>query len=201
MPAPTPTPRSATEWYFRWRGWIPLPLYVALLLLPWRYPNWKACWAVGSAIVVSGCLFRFWAIRHIGKAARTRTEKTRPLILTGPYAAIRNPLYIANIVIAIGFAGVACLPWYAPVLALLLFIHYHIVVRCEESALLAQHGDSYAQFLQEVPRWFPRKLGAAVFAKAPHPFAEAIFREKSGIIGVAAALGILAARTWWGLRG
>ncbi|MBI4566056.1 MAG: isoprenylcysteine carboxylmethyltransferase family protein [Planctomycetes bacterium] len=184
--------------YFRYRGWIPLPLYLSLLApLPGRDRHWLICWSVGIGIVFLGSAFRVWAIRHIGRSARTRTEKTRPLVFSGPYAIMRNPLYVANILIAAGFAVCAGLPVYAPALTVLLFIHYHIVARCEERGLRERHGEDYERYVREVPRWFPRRLGPAFREAAPNSWREAFYRERSGILGLLAAIAILAGTTWF----
>ena len=185
--------------YFRYRGWIPMPLYVALLApLPWRSrEEWMLWGAIGLGVVAIGSLFRLWAIRHIGKSARTRTEKLRPLIFSGPYAIMRNPLYVANIVIAAGFALAAGLPWYAPVLALLLFIHYHIVILCEEQLLLGRHEEDYASFLASTPRWFPRRVAPAFRDPAPHALGEALYRERSGLLALAVTIALIAAAVWF----
>jgi protein-S-isoprenylcysteine O-methyltransferase Ste14 len=191
---------SLSQKYFRYRGWIPLPLYLALLA-PWphpiREPRWKLWWAIGLGVVAVGAWFRLWAIRHIGKSARTRTEKTRPLIISGPYAIMRNPLYVANIIIAGGFALCACLPYYAPVLVLLLFLHYHIVAKCEEKGLHTRVGWEYEAYRGKVPRWIPRQLGPAFAYPAPNTVKETLFRERSGIMGVLAIIAVLAAATWF----
>jgi protein-S-isoprenylcysteine O-methyltransferase Ste14 len=184
--------------YFRYRGWIPVPLYLALLApLPWRSLNWKLWWAVGLGVVALGSWFRLWAIRHIGKSARTRTEKTRPLVISGPYAIMRNPLYVANILIAGGFALCACLWWYAPALVVLLFIHYHIVALCEEKGMHERIGWEYEAYRGKVPRWIPRQLGPAFAYPAPNTVRETLYRERSGILGVTAAIALLAAATWF----
>ena len=188
-----------TQKYFRYRGWIPLPLYLALLApIPGRRgADWMLWWGVGLGVVAFGSCFRLWSIRHIGKSARTRTEKTRPLVISGPYAIMRNPLYVANILIAGGFALCACLPWYALVLVVLLFIHYHIVAICEEKGLHTRVGWEYEAYRGKVPRWLPRRLGPAFAYPAPNTIKETLYRERSGILGVLATIALLAAATWF----
>lgn len=189
---------SFSQKYFRYRGWTPLPFYLALLApLPWRSTNWTLWWGVGLGVVALGSIFRLWAIRHIGKSARTRTEKTRPLVISGPYAIMRNPLYIANILIAGGFALCAGLPWYAPVLVVLLFLHYHVVAICEEKGLHTRVGWEYEAYRGKVPRWFPRQLGPAFAYPPQNTIKETLFRERSGILGVIATIALLAAATWF----
>ena len=53
-------------WLFRQRSWLPLPIALALVLLP--SPPLASPFLVwsGVALVASGELLRLWAVRHIG---------------------------------------------------------------------------------------------------------------------------------------
>jgi protein-S-isoprenylcysteine O-methyltransferase Ste14 len=186
--------------YFRWRGWIPIPLYVAIIALPWRSSRVWETLAAGMGILLLGCVFRLWAIRHIGHRARTHSQKTRPLVDTGPYAAVRNPLYIANILIASGFALATGLHWYAPLLACLLLLHYHLVVRCEEAGLLERHPQAYAEYQAKTPRWFPLFFRKNVWVRPNFTLGESLYREKSGILGVGLGIGMVVVWAWWRTR-
>ena len=188
--------------YFRLRGWIPIPFYAAIAALPpaWRTPRAWVALAAGLAVLLLGCLYRFWAIRFIGHRARTHSQKTRPLVMEGPYAAHRNPLYVANILIAVGATLGSGLLWYAPALGLLLLLHYHIVVLCEEAGLRERHGASYEEFLAKVPRWFPKLLRREVWLPPRFPVGECLYRERSGILGMTAAVAVLVAWAWWRTR-
>ena len=98
---------------------------------------------------------RLWAVHHIGVISRTRSERLGPLIATGPFAHVRNPLYLGNIALWLGFTLSAGLAWLAPVVLILLCLEYHAIVRWEEGLLAARLGDSYRAYLTRVPRWIP----------------------------------------------
>ena len=185
------------EAYFRMRGWTPIPLYAAIIFLPGRDPRVLACLIGGLSVLLLGCLFRFWAIRFIGHRARTHSQKTRPLVESGPYAAMRNPLYVANILIAAGFTAGSGLLWYAPTLALLLLIHYHLVVLCEERGLRERHGAAYDAYCSRVPRWLPNFFRGNVWVRGAFPLGECLYRERSGIVGVTAGLLAMTAWVFW----
>ena len=74
----------------------------------------------GVALTAAGELIRLWGVRHIGAVSRTRSDRLGPLVDTGPFAVIRNPLYVGNILIWAGFALSARLVWLAPIAVLLL---------------------------------------------------------------------------------
>ena len=97
-----------------------------------------------------------WGVHHIGAISRTRADRLGPLVSSGPFARVRNPLYVGNIAIWVGFALTARLVWLAPVIVLLLGLEYHAIVRWEEQLLEDRLGDGYRSYKSRVPRWAPR---------------------------------------------
>jgi steroid 5-alpha reductase family enzyme len=116
---------------------------------------------VGILVTLLGEVIRLWGVRHIGAISRTRTDRLGPLIDTGPFALVRNPLYIGNIALWVGFALTARLAWMAPIIALLLGLEYHAIVRWEEHFLLSRLGQTYREYTARVPRWIPGSNGRA----------------------------------------
>jgi len=110
----------------------------------------------GVALTVAGEVLRLWGVHHIGVVSRTRSDRLGPLVSSGPFALVRNPLYIGNVLIWLGFALTARLVWLAPIVLVLLGAEYHAIVRWEEQLLGARMGDAYSAYLARVPRWIPR---------------------------------------------
>src|SRR5437870_3145881 len=76
---------------FRYRTSIPVPIVIALLLLPAPHLAHPLFFdAAGIALVALGELIRLWAVRHIGVISRTRSDRLGPLVSTGPFALVRN---------------------------------------------------------------------------------------------------------------
>ena len=144
-------------WLFRRRTWLPLPLALALLLIPSaQQRSLTPVFVLGVGIVVLGELIRLWAVHHIGVISRTRSDRLGPLVATGPFARVRNPLYLGNIALWVGFALSARLPWMVPVVVAILGLEYHAIVRWEEGLLETRRGDEYRAYAARVPRWIPR---------------------------------------------
>ena len=140
-----------------------------------------------------GELLRLWAVRHIGVISRTRSDRLGPLVATGPFALVRNPLYLGNIALWIGFALSARLPWMVPVVVVLLGFEYHAIVRWEEHLLEAQRGDEYREYAAHVPRWIPKtkrrdQLFSASSAASAVAFSwrETFFSERGTLLAIAA---------------
>ena len=143
-------------WLFRHRTSLPLPVAIVILAVP-ASDAWRSPLVVGSGVVVTvlGELVRLWGVHHIGVISRTRSERLGPLVASGPFAMVRNPLYIGNIMLWVGFALTASLVWLAPVIVVLLGAEYHAIVRWEESLLESRLGDRYRVYAARVPRWLP----------------------------------------------
>jgi protein-S-isoprenylcysteine O-methyltransferase Ste14 len=141
-------------WLFRHRTSLPVPVSLAILVIPGGAAS-EALVGSGVVITLLGELIRLWGVHHIGVISRTRSERLGPLIDSGPFAIVRNPLYIGNIMLWVGFAVTARLVWLAPIVLVLLAAEYHAIVRWEETLLASRLGESYVDYTTRVNRWFP----------------------------------------------
>jgi protein-S-isoprenylcysteine O-methyltransferase Ste14 len=144
------------------------------------------------SVVLLGEAVRLWAVRHIGVISRTRSDRLGPLVVTGPFSLVRNPLYLGNILLWLGFTMVAGLAWLAPMVVLLLGAEYHAIVRWEERLLGARVGASYGDYVRRVPRWLPllttpaRMTGAAVFS-----WRDTLYSERGTLAAIIAGCALL----------
>jgi protein-S-isoprenylcysteine O-methyltransferase Ste14 len=175
-------------WLFKQRTWLPLPIAAALLVIPanpvslLRSTSW--IWS-GVPIVAAGELLRIWAVHHIGVISRTRSDRLGPLIDTGPFSIVRNPLYLGNILLWVGFAVSARLPWLVPAVVLLLAFEYHAIVRWEEQLLTARIGAAYGDYTRRVPRWVPAlRAPAGVADAARFSLRDTLFSERGTLIAI-----------------
>jgi len=182
-------------WLFRWRTLLPVPL--ALLILLWPQSASREGWlaiAIGIALTALGEGLRLWGVHHIGTISRTRSERLGPLIVSGPFAVIRNPLYVGNIALWAGLALSARTLWLAPLIAVVLALEYHAIVRWEERLLVERHGDQYRQYASLVPRWIPqpgRHQIRTVEAGSAFSWRETLFSERGTLIAIAVGYALL----------
>jgi protein-S-isoprenylcysteine O-methyltransferase Ste14 len=145
---------------------------------------------MGALIVAIGEAIRLWAVHHIGAISRTRSDRLGPLVSSGPFALIRNPLYVGNILLWTGFAVSAQLVWLAPIIVVLLTLEYHAIVRWEEGLLAQRIGEPYSQYAARVPRWLPSlsRLPSSPEQAAPVAAAfswrETFFSERGTLIAI-----------------
>jgi protein-S-isoprenylcysteine O-methyltransferase Ste14 len=176
------------DWIARWqqvarRIRVPLGFLTAALYLfelGRRVPQ-PAAVAWSLALVVPGLWLRAYAAGYV--------KKNRELTVTGPYAHIRNPLYLGSMLIAAGFA-VALLSWpVALVLAAGFPVIYIPVIAAEERFLRAAFP-GFEDYCRRVPRLIPRLTPArhSNGEAAPGAFSFALYckhREYNAVLGAA----------------
>jgi protein-S-isoprenylcysteine O-methyltransferase Ste14 len=189
--------QSVGGWLFRQRTWLPLPLIAAILLIPGsQNVEPTPLWLSGPALVLAGEAVRLWAVHHIGAISRTRSDRLGPLISTGPFSLVRNPLYLGNVALWVGFAMSARLLWMAPLILVVLGLEYHAIVRWEEQLLTARLGDSYRAYAARVPRWVPTCTPIKPASNpAAYSWRETFFSERGTLVAIAAGYLLLYAKS------
>jgi protein-S-isoprenylcysteine O-methyltransferase Ste14 len=154
----------------------------------WRArPTWRFL-ILGALIASLGIVLRV--------VASGQVKKNRELTMTGPYAYVRNPLYLGSIVIAIGFAVAARDVWVAIAILIMFALIYVPVIRAEETFLRKQFP-SYDDYARHVPSLLPRTL---LFRQIMDGFSRELYwqhREYNALLGAAAMLAALVAKILW----
>ncbi|HET9230623.1 MAG TPA: isoprenylcysteine carboxylmethyltransferase family protein [Vitreimonas sp.] len=135
-------------------------------VIPWLITHWRfgedasfGVGAVGVMLILAGlailteCFARF-ALKGRGTPAPIAAPKE--LVVTGFYAHVRNPMYVAVSLIVFGqsllFANAALIAYGVVVwFAFLLFVLYY-----EEPRLKHEFPEAYEDYAAAVPRWIPR---------------------------------------------
>ncbi|HDL19343.1 MAG TPA: isoprenylcysteine carboxylmethyltransferase family protein, partial [Bacteroidetes bacterium] len=108
---------------------------------------------------VVGELIRIRAVAHAGSATRTTSGAGgEELVMTGPYAFMRNPLYLGNFLMASGLCIAAWpwMPWMLLLLFVLFVVQYAFIISLEEEYLQKNFGEIYQTYRQNVPRILPK---------------------------------------------
>lgn len=111
---------------------------------------------VGLTIAIIVQAFRMYAASYLwGKQAVTEIGADF-LCTSGPYAYVRNPLYLGNFLIGIGLC-MAISEWYAYALFISSYVFvYSIVIPYEGKFLQKRFGDLYTQYKDHTGRLIPK---------------------------------------------
>lgn len=202
-PAPTPTEISEAERrpsarigavLFRHRGWLPVPFLLVPLLA--RGAMGPRHWILGFALIVLGEAIRLAGVAAAGTVTRRRSRTVQRLVTYGIFAWMRNPLYVGNFLIWMGFTVVSGVLWFIPVAVVLFAIEYTLIVRYEEGVLESIFGQEYLAYKSRTPRWFPRPPHTAEAGE--HHWGEAWRSEISTFLQYMVITGLFVAKQKYG---
>ena len=114
---------------------------------------------IGGLLALVGEFLRYWGVAYAGSLTRVTGGVGAPeVIVAGPFAYVRNPLYLGNIVlyVGIGIMSNALFPWLLVVAAIYFSFQYYQIVILEEGFLRQSFGAPYEHFAENVPRFLPR---------------------------------------------
>lgn len=143
---------------FRHRGWLPVPFLLVPLLAPGTSDAMN--WILGFVFILFGEAIRLAGVAAAGTETRRRSRTVHRLVTYGIFAWMRNPLYVGNFLIWMGFAVISGVLWFLPVAVVLFAIEYSLIVRYEEGVLETIFGDEYLGYKARTSRWFPRPPGS-----------------------------------------
>ncbi len=154
---------------FRHRGWLPVPFLLVPLLAHGTTDAMN--WILGFVVIVLGEAIRLAGVAAAGTVTRRRSRTVQRLVTYGIFAWMRNPLYVGNFLIWLGFIVISGVFWFIPVAILLFAIEYTLIVRYEEGVLESIFGEEYLRYKDRTSRWFPRPPGTD--DEGEHHWAEA----------------------------
>lgn len=168
----------------KWRVGVGFVLVAAFL---WRSAPAGGSLALGLPVSLLGLGLRAWAAGHL--------EKNRELAQSGPYAHVRNPLYIGTLTVAAGLA-IASRRWELAALFAAVFLLIYLPVVDLEEQHLRELFPAYAEYANKVPRLVPRLAPAAGPRKS---FQWAVYRrnrEYQALAGFLAGAAVLVWKAW-----
>jgi protein-S-isoprenylcysteine O-methyltransferase Ste14 len=111
---------------------------------------------LGIAILLLGLLLLLWCVRDfyvVGRGTVAPWSPPKNLVTVGLYRYSRNPMYVAVLLMLLGWAvtfGGSVMWIYTAIVALA--FHLRVVI-AEEPYLARNHGDSWAAYRSRVRRW------------------------------------------------
>jgi protein-S-isoprenylcysteine O-methyltransferase Ste14 len=144
-----------------------LPLLIAIYLLaaphlPIAALNGRfaplSLWFVrlGAALTLAGVAFAIWARMLLAGnwSSDVTLKRDHELIVGGPYALVRHPIYTGILLALIGTA-LAVEEWRAALAVVIVAIAFWRKLRVEEAFMRRQFGETYARYVARVPALIP----------------------------------------------
>lgn len=132
-------------------------------LCNWSQAHWhvnadlmvRFLFGMAALILIVAALIRTWASAylHAGVVYAAKV-KSVSLVADGPYRFVRNPLYFANVLMAMAFGSMMSRVGFVVVIVATVVFCYRLIFR-EESELQANQGESYDPYRKAVPRLWP----------------------------------------------
>src|SRR5438876_10934983 len=140
------------QFFFKNRSYTPIPFLVVLFLF--GRPAIISL-IIGFIVSASGELLRIWAVSYAGRETRTTKLGASVLVTQGPYAYVRNPLYLGNLLIYFGVSIMAnsLFPYLQIIGIIYFYLQYYFIISEEEDFLNTKFKEKYQEYAKSVPRF------------------------------------------------
>jgi protein-S-isoprenylcysteine O-methyltransferase Ste14 len=132
--------------------------------VPWRIATGHggavaaAGWAAVPVIAAGAALYAWcvWNFAAVGRGTPGPWDAPSSVVAAGPYRWVRNPIYLAALLVVLGEAWLFMSLWLLAYAGLMAVFFHLFVTGYEERTLRRRFGPSYLEYQRTVPRWVPR---------------------------------------------
>jgi len=153
VPGAVPAPWRV--WIYRWQNLLPFALVPALFVTPpldvAGTPWDVALDVIGAACMATGLALRLWAATHRDDRPLVPARPPTRLVTSGPYALMRHPLALANLLTGVGVALIAESALALVALPAGLIAMYRVTTPLEDAWLTERFGATYIDYCARVP--------------------------------------------------
>ena len=123
---------------------VPLALLIALFIIAHSRREWFAC---AGMVSVLGEMMQLWCFGVLRKNKELNTH--------GPYALVRNPMYLSRYFVILGLMLLPGKLWLILVYSSLYYLYMLNRVRREETVLMTLFPETYPHYRDGVRRFIP----------------------------------------------
>lgn len=163
----------ALRYHEQSRQWFAI-LFVLLVSLLGK--TTEMLFIAGSIIAGLGIIIRMWAAGYV--------MKNKVLSTTGPYAYVRHPLYVGNILLLAGFSIASGLWWSYLLMAALLWFYYPPTISYEDNKLHGIFGEQWENWSKDVKALIPTFPAKAGSGKSEWSFKKSLIQNGEPVIVV-----------------
>ena len=153
------------------RQWFAI-LFVPLVAC-FGQPN-RELLIAGSIVAIIGALIRLWASGHV--------KKNKVLATDGPYAYVRHPLYVGNILVLLGFSIASNIWWAYALMVFLILFYYPPAISYEDAKLNRLFGEEWQNWSENINSLIPSFSNRAGSTSSEWSFKQSLFKNGEPII-------------------
>lgn len=174
------------RWYVRLR--VPLALAAIVVAIPFLEREWLVA---GFLVSMLGEFIQLWSFASL--------DKNSDLAIRGPYAMVRNPMYLGRFFILLGFLMLLGSVWLLLAYTVVYWFYMDTRVEREEAHLKPIFGARYAEYCAKVHRFIP---GPPLAGEPVAYWNWKLFRQNNAAANLAGTLAVWAVvAAWLVLRG
>ncbi len=143
------------QFFFKYRSYTPLPFVIPLIIFA---RTTIITLIIGFLLIAAGEIIRFMGVAYAGSETRTRDVGATSLVTQGPFAYVRNPLYIGNILMYFGISIMAnsLFPFLQVITIIFFSFQYYFIIKEEEAFLCDKFKEKYDDYFNSVNRFIPK---------------------------------------------
>jgi protein-S-isoprenylcysteine O-methyltransferase Ste14 len=154
------------QFLFRYRALLFPAIFISILFIyrprPYLPPAaYRTVIAAGLVLTLLGEAVRILTIGldYIERGGQKGSPFASRLVRGGIYSHVRNPMYVGNLMIAVGIGLYSGAPLVMVTVLPLFFFFYYAIIAAEENFLRGKFGAEYDEFCKTVSRLWPHLSG------------------------------------------
>ncbi|MEN8118126.1 MAG: isoprenylcysteine carboxylmethyltransferase family protein [Bacteroidota bacterium] len=173
------------NWIFHYRNFL-FPLFYLTLFIPSPdiFGNVKTALILGGVIIFLGVFTRSATIGlvYIVRGGKNRRIHANNLVTEGIYSVCRNPMYLGNILLILGFAVFSNSLLFLLVMFPFFVFIYVAIIKAEEAFLIGKFGDEYREYKKTTYAIIPKLMGVGkLFKEYKFNFTRVVIREYNSL--------------------
>ncbi len=129
---------------------------------------------IGGVVAAVGTLVRMWASGYV--------MKNKELATNGPYAYVRHPLYVGNILLLVGFSIASSQWWPFVAMVALLWFYYPPTISYEDNKLRDIFGAEWEEWSKNIHALIPTFGSKAGSVKSSWSFKKSLMQNAEPLI-------------------
>ena len=139
-------------------------------------PRSMVLYSAGLFLIAAGMWVRMWASGHV--------KKNKVLATDGPYAYVRHPLYVGNILLLVGFCLASQWMWSALLIVTLIWFYYPPAIEYEDRKLHGIFGEEWERWRMNTKALIPSRpqAGSARLSQSEWSIKQSLLQNGEPII-------------------